>query len=87
MTYKGADKRMASNGRPSDNAFFNNVISNTKLGTKFFDGDDNMVYGELYIQGTTGSVEINNLRQPSCLKGVVKNLKLEQMAAIVESYC
>ena len=51
-TYEGSDPPDVSDGRPSENVFTNNVVSNTPTGVKLNEGDANEFIGKekvLYI--------------------------------------
>ena len=46
-TYQGSDAPEASSdGRPSDNSFYDNTISNTETGVKIKEGDNTIITGE-----------------------------------------
>lgn len=46
VTYESTDDvPWTTDGRPSDNEFIDNTVSNTPLGIRFSDGDDNVVTG------------------------------------------
>ena len=46
-TYQGSDAPDASSdGRPSDNSFYGNTISNTGTGVKIAEADDTVITGE-----------------------------------------
>ena len=47
-TYQGSDAPEASSdGRPSDNSFYDNTISNTETGVKIKEGDNTVITGEI----------------------------------------
>ena len=47
-TYQGSDAPEASSdGRPSDNSFYDNTISNTKTGVKIKEADNTIITGEI----------------------------------------
>ena len=45
-TYEGSDEPWASDGRPSENTFDNNIISNTEVGVNLRQGDSNVFTSE-----------------------------------------
>ena len=45
-TYEGRDEPWASDGRPSENTFDNNIISNTEVGVNLRHGDSNVFTSE-----------------------------------------
>lgn len=46
VTYESTDDvPWTTDGRPSDNEFIDNVVSNTPLGIRLSNGDDNVVTG------------------------------------------
>lgn len=45
-TYEGSDEPDVSNGRPSDNVFDGNTVSNVKIGVQVKEGDDNVFKSE-----------------------------------------
>ena len=60
-TYRGSDEpEVSSDGRPGENSFYDNIISNTETGVKIKEGDNTII---------TGKTESKSYRQnnPACI--------------------
>ena len=62
-TYQGSDAPEASSdGRPGENSFYDNTISNTETGVKIKEADNTIITGE------TGSKRMKyELSHPTCI--------------------